>query len=364
MQAFIVSNLDLKNGKLRLDSYLSAQLACSKNQIHHLIKAQLVSINGVPCHKNGIYLKASDSISIHLNTDGVDSINAANSTDSIHTESKALQAIMQHDARFKIDILHQDEHILIINKPAHLIIHKAPSVKEPTLTDWLKSQSHILHTLSGEERYGIVHRLDKQTSGALAIAKSHLAYAALPKELKSREMGRYYLAIIDMPLQKNQQVSCYMGRAAHNRLKMSKIHIANNAPIPKGVRDSKSSFVKLATSNNGALELIAIKLHTGRTHQIRAHLESLSRHILGDTLYGYKISPKTHNYQDRILLHAYILYLIHPQTQQKCTFKAPIALDMLEFIQTHFTKDLPDGCEDIMELLEVDRIMGLFECFS
>ena len=351
MKEIIVSNFDLNNGKLRLDSYLSIQLQSSKNQIHHIIKNKQVWLNGILCLKNGTLLKAKDCIQVQ-------------SPCANNTPLSSSYTISADDERFSIDIVYQDEDVLIINKPPHLVIHHAPSVKEPTLVDWLKLNAHILYTLSGEERYGIIHRLDKQTSGALAIAKSNLAYTTLTKELKSRQMGRYYLAIIDTPLKDNQQVQCFMGRNPHNRLKMSKIHIRSNSPIPKGVRDSKSSFIKIATSDNGAFELIAIKLHTGRTHQIRAHLESLSRHILGDTLCGYKPQAKTHYYQDRILLHAYILYFIHPKTQQNCTFKAPILPDMLKFLQTHFTKDITDGHKNIMELLEIDRIMRSFECFS
>ncbi len=348
MQRLIVSKLDLNNNKLRLDSYLSTQLQCSKNQVQHLIKKQKVRINGIVYDKSGTLLKDRDIITLEID----------NNATAIYLESHS------NNVDFDIEILYKDDDILIINKPPNLVVHDAPSVKEPTLTDWLKAHSVALQTLSGEKRYGIVHRLDKQTSGVLAIAKSHLAYTKLPQELKDRQMGRYYLAIIDMPLKSNQYVQCFMGRNPHNRLKMSKINVDKKDHVPKGIRDSKSLFIKLATSNNGKCELIAIKLYTGRTHQIRTHLESLSRHILGDTLYGYKSSPDTYHYQNRIMLHSYILYLHHPKNLKEQIFKAPILTDMLEFLQTHFTKDMPDDCEDIMQLLEIDRIMSAFRHFS
>ena len=363
MQKFIISEIDLNNDKLRLDSFLSVKLRSSKNQIQSLIKNKKVYFNGTLCTKNGILLKAKDCIELDIYEDshiqGLDT-----KSQLIESANKPQLPFNPQDKSFDIAILYQDEDILIINKPPHLVVHQAPSLKEATLTDWLKANAHILHTLSGEERYGIIHRLDRQTSGALAIAKSRLAYTLLPQELKSREMGRYYLAVIDMPLKSNQQVHCFMGRNPHNRLKMSKIHIKENAPIPKGIRDSKSSFIKLATADNGRCELIAAKLHTGRTHQIRTHLETLSRHILGDTLYGYKSHAQTYHYQNRILLHSYILYLKHQKSGENCTFKAPILRDMLEFLQTHFTKDLPNDCQNIMDLLEVNRIIRAFEHFS
>ncbi len=369
MKELIVSNIDLNNkdmnGKLRLDSLLSAYLKSSKNQIHHLIKSKKVYLNGTLCTKNGIFLKENDHIRLDIITESnLEGSNPTHPTDSdsINPIPTPLPLDMQ-DKKFNIEILYQDSDILIINKPPHLVVHQAPSLKEPTLTDWLRAHSHILHTLSGEERYGIIHRLDRQTSGALAIAKSHLAYQILPQELKERQMGRYYLALIDKPLKSHQQIECFMGRNPHNRLKMSKIYIRPNAPIPKGVRDSKSSFIKLATADNGKCELVAVKLHTGRTHQIRTHLESLSRHILGDTLYGYKKGTESYHYDNRILLHAYILYLNHPRNKENYIFKAPILTDMLEFLQNHFTKDLPDDCQNIMDLLEVDRIIDAFHIF-
>lgn len=360
MQNIIITENDLTNNKIRLDSYLSLKLQSSKNQIQNLIKNRLVLINGKICNKNGYAIGLNDTITI---------------LSPLTESSDKNTAFCLDDEKFAISIIYEDEDILIINKPPHLVIHEAPSVKESTLVDWLKFHSYRFHTLSGDERYGIIHRLDKQTSGALAIAKTPLAYQNLSHALKTREMGRYYLAIIDAPLKDHQHIECFMGRSPHNRLKMSKIHIptppftesdiSNTAHThtPKGIRYSKSSMVKLATSDNGALELIAVKLHTGRTHQIRVHLESLSRHILGDTLYGYKPSAKTFFYKNRILLHAYILYLNHPKTSQKMFFKAPILTDMLEFFQTHFTKDFNDY-KNFTEMLETDYIMRSFDVLS
>lgn len=354
-QVFIVSEIDLNNNhiKLRLDSFLSTQLKSSKNQIQSLIKSGCVWVNEGVCKKNGTILKKDDHIIVqshHI------------SLEEHQTPFLQKNPSPQAHAFEEIDIVYQDLDLLIINKPPHLVVHPAPSVREPTLLDWLKTHSYILHTLSGEERYGIIHRLDKQTSGALCVARSSLAYNDLPQQLKSREMGRYYLALIDMPLKHNQQIQCFMGRCPSNRLKMTKIHLRDGMSLPKGVRDSKSSFVKLATSDNGAIELIAIKLHSGRTHQIRTHLESISRHILGDNLYGYKPSHANFYYQQRILLHAFLLYLKHPRTQEFCTFNAPIFTDMLKFLQTHFTKDTPNG--NIMEILTPHYVMRAFECFS
>lgn len=365
MQTFIVTQ-PCQKGKLRLDAFISSALHISRNQANLLIKHHLVSINNQICAKSGTLLKLEDSISIAKPT-------LESSADSTkNTESSADSAYFKD-----ISIIYEDNDMLIINKPPHIVIHEAPSVKSPTLTQWLRANSHILHTLSGEKRYGIIHRLDKETSGALAIAKSHLAYKLLPEALKSRTMGRYYLAIIDKPLKQNLALECLLARHPSNRLKMAKVlPKAKNATLSvessldstsngakKGARLSKSAFIKLATSLDNSLELIAIKLYTGRTHQIRAHLESLNRHILGDSLYGYKPS-KDSSYSGRILLHAYILYLNHPHTKQNCIFKAPILQDMLEFLQTNFEYREGEDEKSLARLLEPKHIMDTFNHFE
>jgi 23S rRNA pseudouridine1911/1915/1917 synthase len=203
---------------------------------------------------------------------------------------------------------------LVINKPPHLVVHSAPSVKEATLVDWLKSKNIRLSTISGEERHGIVHRIDKETSGALVIAKTNEAHQFLSEQLSNKSMGRYYLAIIDLPLKEDCEIDRPIGRNPKNRLK--------NAVIPNG-KQAKTRFIKLCGEKE---ELIACKLFTGRTHQIRVHLNSINRHIIGDELYGAKES------MERILLHAYILYLIHPKTKKLMQFTAPLFSDMKEKI--------------------------------
>jgi len=185
-------------------------------------------------------------------------------------------------------------------------------VKEATLVDWLKSKNIKLSTISGEERHGIVHRIDKETSGALVVAKTNEAHQFLSEQLSNKSMGRYYLAIIDLPLKENCEIDRAIGRNPKNRLK--------NCVINSGGRSAKTQFLKLC--NDETEELIACKLFTGRTHQIRVHLASINRHIIGDELYGAKESS------DRIMLHAYILYLIHPKTKKLMQFKASLFEDM------------------------------------
>jgi 23S rRNA pseudouridine1911/1915/1917 synthase len=210
-------------------------------------------------------------------------------------------------------VLYEDEDLLVINKPPGIVVHPAPSVKEPTLVDWLKQNNYSLSTIAGEERFGIVHRIDKETSGALVIAKNNKTHEFLSNQLKDKSMGRYYLMLLNTPLKEAKCVEAPIGRNSKNRIKMA---IVNNG------KEAKTLFVPIFEN------LTAAKLFTGRTHQIRVHLTRLGRYILGDTTYGAK------NQNQRVMLHAYELYLLHPNGQ-KLSIIAPIFDD--------FKNNLPKG---------------------
>ncbi len=305
---------------IRLDVYLSDILNTSRSQVEALIKRGRVFHNNKLIKKGGLRVENNDVISI------------------LTLEEKPKEQYRQVD--FDIEILYEDDDILILNKPPNLIIHDAPSHKEVTLVDWLKSKGFCLSTLSGEDRYGIVHRLDKDTSGIIAIAKSNFAHKELSDQLKDRSMGRYYLAIIEGRLKQDIIVECHLGRNPKNRLKMSKLDVRKYP----SARYAKTLFIPLLDSKieikQESLQLIGAQLFTGRTHQIRAHLESISRHIVGDPIYGY--CKNTSNIPRRIMLHSFILYLIHPKTKKPLLFKAPIFNDMLEYMQQNFNKEYID----------------------
>ncbi|HIP28657.1 MAG TPA: RluA family pseudouridine synthase, partial [Sulfurovum sp.] len=224
---------------------------------------------------------------------------------------------------FDVEILYEDEYLLVVNKPSGLVVHPAPSVKEPTLVDWLIHKGISLSTISGEERHGIVHRIDKGTTGALVVAKTNAAHEKLSEQLQDKSMGRYYLALIDCPLKDDITVNKPIGRNPKNRLKMD---------VVMGGKEARTAFVKLTQAIHD-VELIAAKLFTGRTHQIRVHLNTLGRHILGDDLYGFKTKRDKIS---RVYLHAYLLYLVHPITGKKMEFVAPLFDDMKTYMNKYF----------------------------
>jgi 23S rRNA pseudouridine1911/1915/1917 synthase len=316
----------------RLDKFLASKIDASRNQIEQLIKKEYVKVDGKIVNKTGLKLKENQNIEVHFPQSELNSI-------------KDIEFIQESLKDKEVRIIYEDEHILVLNKPYNLTVHDAPSVKDATLVDWLKLQNISLSTLSGEERHGIVHRLDKGTSGVMVIAKTNAAHIELSKQLENKSMGRYYLAIIDTPLKENLVINKSITRNPNNRLKMA---------INENGRNAKSAFSKISLSNKENFELISAKLFTGRTHQIRVHLSSINRHILGDNLYGFKGELNTIN---RFYLHAYYLYLIHPITNEQMGFKAELPNDMNEFLITNFQG------ENINDKINENNIISDFNSF-
>jgi len=288
----------------RIDKILALELDVSRNQVEKLVKDGLVSVNGKAISKTSFKVIEGDEVT--------------------YTFKEAEKRIVP-PVDFDVEILYEDDYLLVVNKPSGLVVHPAPSVKEPTLVDWLIYKGISLSTISGEERHGIVHRIDKETTGALVVAKDNKTHEMLSAQLQDKSMGRYYLALIDCPLKDDTIVNKPIGRNPKNRLMMS---------VVEDGRSAKTAFMKLAQTKHD-VELIVAKLYTGRTHQIRVHLNILGRHILGDDLYGFKTKRDKIS---RVNLHAYLLYLVHPYTGKKMEFMAPLFDDMKTYIDKYFNQ--------------------------
>ncbi|WP_457565128.1 RluA family pseudouridine synthase [Caminibacter sp.] len=276
---------------IRLDKFLSEKLNVSRNQIENLIKNSLVSVNFKLAKKGGVKLKEGDIIEIK-------------EPEIKESESK--------NVNFEVPILYEDEDLLVINKPPGVVVHPAPSYKEATLVDWLKEKGYRLSNLAGEERFGIVHRIDKETSGALVIAKDNKTHEFLASQLKNKSMGRYYLMLLNEPLKEAKCVNAPIARNPKNRIKMA---------VVEGGKEAKTLFVPIFKN------LTAAKLYTGRTHQIRVHLGKIGRYILGDTTYG----KKDQNIP-RVMLHAKEIYFTHPNGK-KLSIIAPLFDDFKKLIE-------------------------------
>ena len=298
----------------RLDAFLTQALGESRNQIAGLVKQGYVTVEGKCVQKPGLKLKGGESL---------------------HVTLPRVEPERAKSVDFDVSVLYEDEDILVIDKPNALTVHPAPSVKEATLVDWLKHKGVSLSTISGEERHGIVHRLDKGTTGVMVVAKNNAAHEKLSVQLQDKSMGRYYLAVVTPPLKELVTVvESKIGRSHTNRLKMANVEHG---------KEAKSSFRILLNDDAERTQLVACKLFSGRTHQIRVHLEKLGRHILGDHLYGIK--SKNAKIQT-IMLHAYILYLKHPRSGEMMEFSAPLPEHMREYLRHHFTKESFDAVID------------------
>jgi len=305
----------------RLDTFLASKIEQTRSQIAQLIKQKVVFVDDKLVSRPGVKLKLSQTIRVEF------------------PQAKETPAL---EIDFDVEILYEDEDVLVINKPSGLTVHPAPSVKEATLVDWLKHKGIRLSTISGEERHGIVHRLDKGTSGAMVVAKNNEAHEFLSAQLQDKTMGRYYVAVINPPLKDDlTTIECSIGRSPSNRLKMA-------CKDDTKAKYAKTVFKVLSLSKDEKLHFIACKLFTGRTHQIRVHLESISRHIVGDHVYA--LSPKEEK-SERILLHAYIIYFVHPRTKNKVSFVASLDDNMQKFIYKKFDKEQIDEVMDINNIL-------------
>ncbi len=312
----------------RLDIFLASQIGQTRSQIASLIKHKCVFVENKLVTRPGVKLKVEQSVRVEF------------------PEAKE-SAPLEID--FDVEVLYEDDDVLVINKPSGVTVHPAPSVKEATLVDWLKHKGIRLSTISGEERHGIVHRLDKGTSGTMVVAKNNEAHEFLSQQLQDKSMGRYYLAVLNPPLKDDITiVERSIGRSSSNRLKMACTEDGK-------VKYAKTMFKVLSLSSDEKQQFVACKLFTGRTHQIRVHLESMNRHIIGDHIYA--LSPKQEK-SERILLHAYMIYFVHPMSKEKLFFIAQLDDVMKDYIEKKF------DMEQINEVMDTNNILSSFSSDS
>ena len=265
----------------RLDGFLSRALPdLSRSAAQKLLEQGLVLRNGRPGKKND-RLEAGDEISVTL------------------PEPKPLDVPA---TKMELDIVYEDEDVLVINKPKGLVVHPAAGHQEDTLVNGLLyAKGDSLSGINGILRPGIVHRIDKDTSGLLAIAKNDLAHTVLASQLKDHTMARTYEAIVCGSFKEDSgTVDAPIGRHPSDRKKMCvTARNSKNAVTHWEVVDRYPGYTH-----------IRCKLETGRTHQIRVHMAHIGHPILGDTIYGHK---KPELGQDSQVLHAGILCFAHPR---------------------------------------------------
>lgn len=288
----------------RLDRFLAGALAhLSRSRVQALIREGHVRLNQRPA-------KPSESI---------------RSADVVSWEEPPPVDTALVPEAMDLSVLYEDDDLLVVNKPAGLVTHPAPGNEAGTLVNALLAHCPMLSGIGGERRPGIVHRLDKDTTGCLVVAKNDLAHRALATQFAERTMRKTYLALVrGIPARATGTIDGPIGRHPVQRKKMAVL------ALPRG-RSARTDYRVLRTfkvnpvGGAGAVSLVECNLHTGRTHQIRVHLKHLGHPILGDVLYGGMRPP------ERPMLHAWKLAFVHPRTGQEREFCAPLPSDFLAF---------------------------------
>ena len=212
-----------------------------------------------------------------------------------------------------LDVVYEDKNILVINKPQGLVVHPAPGHYEHTLVNAVLAHTDDLSGINGVKRPGIVHRIDKDTSGLLCIAKNDEAHEGLAEQLKDHSMSRKYIALVKGVIKEKQgEIDLPIGRSRGDRKKM--------AVDPLNGKPARTFFKVLKRFEE--YTLIECSLETGRTHQIRVHMSHIGHPVEGDPLYNKKNA--TSLYDKGQLLVAYKLHLIHPITKKEMDFEIPL----------------------------------------
>ena len=277
----------------RLDAVLAEHVPeLSRSRIQALIKAGHVHVQGEPSVKA--------RMPVHLGMD-------------VMIEVPDAQPSTAKAEAMDLDILFEDDHLLVLNKASGLVVHPGAGHGSGTLVNALLAHCGSLSTIGGVERPGIVHRLDKDTSGCMVIAKNDLAHQELSRQFADRETRKHYLAVVrGRPANASGRVENHLGRHPVNRQKMAVVDAKRGKPA---VTD-----YEVGPTQSGA-SLVLCRLHTGRTHQIRVHCHSLGHPLLGDAIYG---KTTKQGYDGRLLLHAWLLGFRHPVSKEWMSWSSDI----------------------------------------
>jgi 23S rRNA pseudouridine1911/1915/1917 synthase len=311
-----------KHRGLRLDVFLASQVKdLTRSRIQELIKREFVKVNG-RSPKSGYRLKTGDQVSVIIPC-------------AVPYEMEAEPV--------EFTLVHEDSSLIVLDKPPGLVIHPAPGHPTGTLVHGLLQHCDDLSGIGGILRPGIVHRLDKDTSGLVVVAKNDHAHTFLAKQFKARTVKKRYLAIVHGMIDGTEgEIDLPIARHTKRRKEMSVLS-------SKG-RRALTFWQKMEEFGSG-FSLASVTPKTGRTHQIRVHLSYLGHPIVGDPVYGYKRNwwKKRAPLMNRILphikrqqLHSETLGFIHPDSETYCEFKAPLPDDMEHVIKALRLIDHPD----------------------
>ncbi len=298
---------------LRLDAYVSSQLPdCTRSHAALLIRQGYIPVDGAPT-KPSHKVKTTEQITIEM------------------PPPEPVELIPEP---MDLDILFEDRHLIVINKPAGLVVHPAAGHPSGTLVNGILHHCPDLGGIGGEMRPGIVHRLDKDTSGAIVVAKTSQAVAGLANQFKSRTVAKQYLALVHgIPKQESGRIDLPVGRHPVDRKKMSTSSAQGREAL---------TLWRIQEQFDGAA-LLEVDLKTGRTHQIRVHCHAIGHPLIGDQVYSFRRAMSNLAKSNRSLylaakkagrqmLHAHRLGFTHPVNAEWHQFEAPLPKDIASVI--------------------------------
>lgn len=293
------------NGK-RIDKYLSSVLdGKSRSYIQGVIDEEKVNVNG-KIVKSNYKLKTKDVIDLEI------------------PEPTDLKVTPEN---IPLDILYEDKDVIVVNKPQGMVVHPAPGAYDGTMVNALLYHCKDLSGINGIIRPGIVHRIDKDTSGILVVAKNDNAHNILAEQLKDHSMTREYYALVEGVIKEDEgTINRPLARHPKERIKIA---------VVEGGREAITHFSVIERFKENTL--VRCILETGRTHQIRVHMAYIGHPLVGDPVYGYK--KQKFKLQGQ-MLHAKVLGFIHPSTKEYIRFESP----------------LPDYFEDVLNKLRVSSL--------
>jgi len=290
----------------RLDLFLVRQMPdWSRSQISRLIRDGLVMLGTIPAKKGGEVIEVGTAI-------------------SVRAEHEELHATPEN---LPLDIIYEDSDILVVNKAAGMVAHLGAGVSSGTLVNALLGHINALSSAGGEQRPGIVHRLDKMTSGLVIVAKNDAAHRRLSEQFKSREVHKTYVALVHGRVHADSgEVALPVGRDPRRRTRMKTGGIAPREALTK----------YHVARRIGHFTLVEAMPQTGRTHQIRVHLASLGHPVVGDNTYGapakLRFGASEEPTLPRTFLHAAKLAFTHPITGAPLQFEAPLPGELAMFL--------------------------------
>lgn len=288
----------------RIDTFLAGKTGITRSQIQKLIGNGDILVNEKVVSQH-YRVKLQDVISLRI------------------TEKKNEELVPEP---IPVAILYKDNHLVVVNKPAGMVVYPAAGHGHGTLMNALSYACDHLASVGGPLRPGVVHRLDKDTSGVMVVALDDSTYYSLAEQFKERSINRRYGALVYGDLKENEgRIALNIGRSESDRKKMS--------TRSKRGKEAVTNWSVIARFTNAAL--IRVKLGTGRTHQIRVHFASIGHPVLGDRTYGKKIEIERDRSKvvfPRQMLHAELLGFIHPATGKYMEFSSPLPEDMVDKI--------------------------------